>query len=252
MGIDFPMEGELIPSAAVVHPMCWIERRPMQVLLAESDKKSGEDLRLALLRHGYEMEVADSGASALRSYEEFDLILLDLELPDIDGLEVCRTIRQSSDIPIISFTGQGAEIDRVLSLQAGSDDCIVKPYGLRELIARINAVMRRASPSVRRDRVMSFGTLCIDGEGRQVYLDDEPVKLTRKEFDLLHLLASQPATVFTREQLMRQIWGVKPGSGSLAGGLTRTIDTHASSIRGKLGSSEWIITVRGVGFRFGG
>jgi DNA-binding response OmpR family regulator len=223
----------------------------MQVLLAESDKQSGEELRLALRRHGYEMEVADSGASALRSYGEYDLILLDLELPDIDGLEVCRTIRQESDIPIISFTGHTAEIDRVLSLQAGSDDCIVKPFGMRELLARMDAVMRRAAVRVRRDRAITYGSLRIDGEGRQIFLAGEVVKVTRKEFDLLYLLASQPSMVFTREELMRQVWGAKTSGGVLGANLSRTIDTHVSSIRSKLGSSDWIITVRGVGFRFG-
>ncbi|MDN3264567.1 response regulator transcription factor [Streptomyces sp. CSDS2] len=223
----------------------------MQVLLAESDRRSGEELRLALRRHGYEMEVADSGASALLSYGEFDLVLLDLELPDIDGLEVCRTIRRESDVPIISFTGNGAEIDRVLSLQAGSDDCIVKPFGMRELLARIEAVMRRSAVRFRRDRAISHGSLRIDGEGRQIFLEGESVKLTRKEFDLLHLLASQPSVVFTREELMRQVWGAKAGGGALGVSLSRTIDTHVSSIRSKLGSSDWIITVRGVGFRFG-
>ncbi|MFD7506290.1 response regulator transcription factor [Streptomyces sp. NPDC059850] len=223
----------------------------MQVLLAESDRQSGEELRLALRRHGYEMEVADSGASVLCSYGEFDIILLDLELPDIDGLEVCRTIRRESDVPIISFTGHSAEIDRILSLQAGSDDCIVKPFGMRELLARMDAVTRRAAGRVRRDRAISYGSLRIDGEGRQIFLDGEVVKLTRKEFDLLHLLASQSSVVFTREELMRQVWGARASGGVLGASLSRTIDTHVSSIRNKLGSSDWIITVRGVGFRFG-
>ncbi|MFB6923541.1 response regulator transcription factor [Streptomyces noursei] len=224
----------------------------MHVLLAESDRQSGDILRQAMRRHGYEVELTDNGANALKSYEGYDLILLDLELPDIDGLEVCRSIRESSDVPIIAFTGHGTELDRVLCLQAGCDDCMVKPYGLRELLARIEAVMRRVRPRPVEGRSIAYGPLQIDRDGREVFLNEEPVKLTRKEFDLLHLLASQPARVFSREQLMDKVWGPRGPRGTLGAKLTRTIDTHVSSLRGKLGSSEWIITVRGVGFRFGG
>ncbi|OII65747.1 DNA-binding response regulator [Streptomyces sp. CC53] len=220
-------------------------RTGLRILVVENEARAAESLVMGLRRHGYEAESVNTGARALQAHTETDLVLLDLDLPDLDGLEVCRGIRAASDTPIIAITARDTELDRVLGLQAGSDDYMVKPYGFRELMARIEAVMRRVRPRPPAAHVITSGPLTIDARTRQVRLDGRPVEVTRKEFDLLYLLASQPETVVSRKQLMTQVWDdswSRPG---------RTIDTHVSSLRGKLGSSSWIITVRGVGFRFG-
>jgi DNA-binding response OmpR family regulator len=198
-----------------------------------------------LRRHGYIADSVDTGTHALKTYQRADLVLLDLELPDIDGLEVCRAIRAACDIPIIAVTARSTELDRVLGLQAGSDDYLVKPYGFRELMARVDAVMRRVRPRRHTVRTVSHGPLRIDCGVREVSLDGRLVDVTRKEFDFLYLLASQPETVFTRKQIMARVWDTEWTR------FSRTIDTHVSSIRKKLGASTWIITVRGVGFRLG-
>ncbi|MEU2228332.1 MULTISPECIES: response regulator transcription factor [unclassified Streptomyces] len=218
----------------------------MNVLVVESDSRAADTLMRGLARQGYTTHGSTTGAQALRAHHEADLVLLDLDLPDLDGLEVCRGIRAVSDTPIIVVTGRDSELDRVLGLQAGSDDYLVKPYGFRELLARIEAVMRRVRlRSQSRSRVITHGPLRIDAEARVATLDGEPVDLTRKEFDLLYLLASQAGAVIPRRQIMAQVWD---DAWSPHG---RTIDTHVSTLRGKLGSSRWITTVRGVGFRLG-
>ncbi|RPE43823.1 DNA-binding response OmpR family regulator [Streptomyces sp. Ag109_O5-1] len=221
-------------------------RRPSaswRVLVVENDQSDMDTLAAGLRRHGHQVEGVGTGSAALQAYQVSDIVLLDLELPDLDGLEVCRSIRSLSDVPLIAVTGWGTELDRVLGLQAGADDYLVKPYGFRELMARMDAVMRRARPQSVTARVVSCGPLRIDASSREVSLHGEAVEVTRKEFDLLFLLAAHPGTVITRKRIMQQVWG---GSWS-----RRTVDTHVSSLRGKLGGSDWIVTVRGVGFRFG-
>ena len=196
--------------------------------------------------HGHRAEAVRTGDKALVEYRFADLVLLDLDLPDVDGLDICHGIRAASDVPIITITARADEVDRVLGLQAGSDDYLVKPYGFRELMARIEAVMRRARPSAVLDRVIEHGPLHIDTLSREVRMRDRVVPVTRKEFDLLYLLASQPRTVVPRQQIMSQIWQ------DVWSESTRTIDTHVSSLRSKLGCGSWIVTVRGVGFQLGG
>ncbi|MFJ1808371.1 response regulator transcription factor [Streptomyces sp. NPDC088157] len=213
------------------------------VLVVESDVQYSDSLVHGLRRHGHEVNVVERGGMALQVYGHADLVLIDLELPDLDGLEVCRAIRTVSDIPIIALTARGTELDRVLGLQAGADDYMVKPYGFRELMARMQAVMRRARPAPRPVDVISHGPLRIDVGSREVSLYGRPVLVTRKEFDLLHLLASHPGSVIPRNRLMQQVWGDSWSR--------RTVDTHVSSLRNKLGASDWIITIRGVGFRLG-
>lgn len=181
----------------------------------------------------------------MRTCHGADLVLLDLGLPDLDGLEVCRGVRAVCDIPIITVTARGTELDRVLGLQAGSGDYLVKPYGFCELMARIEAVMRHIRPRPHAGRTIAHGPLHIDSDAREVRLGSRLINVTRKEFDFLHLLASQPETVFSRKQIMSRVWGTDWTKSS------RTIDTHVSSLRGKLGASTWIITVRGIGFRLG-
>ncbi|HET6860429.1 MAG TPA: response regulator transcription factor [Streptomyces sp.] len=214
-----------------------------RVLVVESDSSDAESLAAGLRRHGHTVERVGTGVEALQAYGDVDLVLLDLELPDLDGLEVCREIRLVCDIPLIAVTSRGAEIERVLGLQAGADDYLVKPYGFRELMARMGAVMRRSRPQYLAAKVVSHGPLHIDANTRKVSLHGRRVGVTLKEFDLLYFLASHPHTVIPRKRLMQQVWGDSWSR--------RTADTHVSSLRSKLGSSDWIITVRGVGFQLG-
>lgn len=214
-----------------------------RILVVESDAGDAESLAKGLQRQGHQVECVTTGGAALQTYEDVDLVLLDLELPDLDGLDVCRGIRTVCDIPVIAVTARGSELDRVLGLQAGADDYLVKPYGFRELMARMDAVMRRSQPRPTVAKVVSQGILRIDASLREVSLAGRSVEVTRKEFDLLYLLASHPDTVISRKRLMREVWGDSWSR--------RTIDTHVSSLRNKLGASDWIITVRGVGFRLG-
>jgi len=213
------------------------------VLVAEGNRSDAKALVGELRRYGHDANSVGTGSETLQSFEDSDLVLLDLDLPDLDGLEVCRGIRSFSNIPIIAVTSRGTELDRVLGLQAGADDYLVKPYGFRELIARMEAVMRRAQSQPAASKVVSYGPLSIDANRREVSLDGRPIDVTRKEFDLLYLLASNPQVVIPRKRLMHQVWGDSWSR--------RTVDTHVSSLRNKLGSSGWIITVRGVGFRLG-
>ncbi|MGH3625714.1 MAG: response regulator transcription factor [Sciscionella sp.] len=229
---------------ATVNDTKSLRKAPLQVLVVTSDTALVESLTRGLRRHGYDADGVDTGTDALKCYHRADLVLLDLELPDLDGLEVCRGIRTVCDIPIITVTARGTELDRVLGLQAGADDYVVQPYGFRELIARIEAVMRRARPQPAASKILC-GPLHIDFAVREVHLHDQPINLTRKEFDLLQLLASQPHSVVSRQHIMSIVWDDDWMSSS------RTIDTHVNSLRKKLGASAWIITVRGVGFRFG-
>ncbi|WP_236653659.1 response regulator transcription factor [Streptacidiphilus melanogenes] len=218
----------------------------LRVLVVENDPDAAKSLVHELRRHGHAARSVGTGGLALQLRPGVDLVLLDLDLPDLDGLEVCRRLRAEGDTPIIIVTARGTELDRVLGLQAGSDDYVVKPYGLRELLARIDAVMRRAHPSAPPSApVITHGTLRIDARTREIALGGRRIPLTPKEFDLLHLLASQPDTTLSRRQLLRQVWD---DEWSHQG---RTIDTHVSSLRSKLGSGSWIVTVRGVGFRIG-
>jgi DNA-binding response OmpR family regulator len=218
----------------------------VRVLVVEDGDHASEQLTSGLRRHGHEVDRVGTGQAALHAHHRADLVLLDLDLPDLDGLEVCREIRCTSDTPIITVTARSAELDRVLGLQAGSDDYVVKPYGFRELMARIEAVMRRARPGAAgRPAAISHGPLRIDLAAREVCVHGRPVALTRKEFDFLRLLATQPQTVVCRREIMAQVWDYESVHSS------RTIDTHVSSLRQKLGSPDWIVTVRGVGFRLG-
>jgi len=217
-----------------------------RVLVAQNDTGDLEALARSLKRHGHAVCRARTGSEALGAYQDVDIVLLDLELPDLDGLEVCREIRSASDVVVIVVTARESELDRVLGLQAGADDYMVKPYGFRELLARIAAVMRRARAqayATTTEQALVRGPLRIDAGSREVRLAGRAVCVTRKEFDLLWLLAANPDAVVPRRQIMDQIWGDSWSR--------RTVDTHVSSLRGKLGHSNWIITVRGVGYRLG-
>ncbi|MBV2154917.1 response regulator transcription factor [Kitasatospora sp. SUK 42] len=218
------------------------------VLVVGEHPAVAESMLHNLRRQGYEVKSAGTGREALETYHDVDLVLLDLELPDVDGLEVCRAIRAAGNTPVIAFAGRDTELDRVLALQAGSDDCIAKTCGPREVAARIEAVIRRTRSHTRSDnsRDISLRSLRIDGRARVVRLNDRVVNVTAKEFELLYILASNPESVMSRKELMAKVWESDWRESS------RTLDTHVSSLRGKLGASRWIITVRGVGYRIGG
>jgi DNA-binding response OmpR family regulator len=215
------------------------------VLVVEQDAATAEAMVHDLRRQGYTALSVDTGARALRLYRNADLVLLSLELPDIDGLEVCQSLRAESDIPMIAFTHLDKELERVLALKAGADDCVVKTCGSREIGARIEAVLRRTRPRKTISETISLRPLRIDPRTREVRLRDRLVDVTSKEFELLYTLAANPENVVSRKELMAKVWG----SNWLR--TSRTIDTHVSSLRAKLGSSGWIITVRGVGYRMG-
>ncbi|MEV0446178.1 response regulator transcription factor [Streptomyces spectabilis] len=222
----------------------------MHVLLVGDENGISDCLLRGLRQQGYGVVEAYTGAQALKAHDETDLVLLDLQLPDIDGLEVCRSIRAVSDTPIISFTEERSELVRVLGLQAGADDCMDKPYGFRELVARIDAVMRRVGGVAESTKLVEHGALRINAATREVLLGDRLIETSRKEFELLHYLASNPGIVVSRRRLMAEIWGDPMRNYPAGSAVSRTIDTHVSTLRRKLGSSAWIRTVRGVGFTF--
>lgn len=214
----------------------------MRVLLVEDDARVAAALEQALRRRGYETLRAATAADALAA-PPVDLVLLDLCLPDQDGIEVCRELRRRSDVAIIAVTARGDEWDRVTGLRTGADDYLVKPFGLAELQARIDAVMRRAARSANPKGQITVGSLVVDLDGRSVTIDHRNVSLTRKEFDLLVALARRPGMVVARDQLLADVW-----RSTWAGNL-HTIEVHLASLRGKLGDPTLIQTVRGVGYR---
>nr|WP_272954663.1 response regulator transcription factor [Kribbella sandramycini] len=213
-------------------------------MVVEGASAEIEARRQQLRRQGYAVSSVDTGAKALQAHRTSDFVLLDLDLPDIDGLEVCRSIRAAGNKPIISVS-TGAETDRVLALKAGADDCVDAQCGSREMLARIEAVLRRSLPCKQPGRIIRVGDLSIDAQTHEARLGDRPVSLTGKEFELLHKLASHPDEPVSRKQLMASVWETSWADSS------RTIDTHVRSLRAKLGASSWIITVRGVGYRIG-
>lgn len=202
-----------------------------------------------LQRNGHTTELVRTGRAALQRYPAADLVLLDADLPDIDGIEVCQSLRALSEVPIIMLTSRSSELDQVLGLRAGSDDYLVSPVGPRELMARIDAVTRRTrGPAITREpqHPIVHGRLHVHPAGRRVLVDDRPVSVTRKEFDLLQVLAAQPWSVVSRRELMTSVWGAGTRASS-----SRTLDAHVNSLRHKLGGRDWILTVRGIGFRMG-
>jgi two-component system, OmpR family, response regulator RegX3 len=213
----------------------------VRVLVVEDEDAIAEPLVEGLDREGYDVVRVATGQEALDA-DEADLILLDLRLPDIDGFTVCRELRARSDVPIIVVSARGEEVDRVVGLELGADDYVVKPYGLRELVARIRAVMRRRDGGTKRD-VLRVGPLEIDERARRASYDERELQLTAKEFDLLALLASDPGSVVDRETILRRVWETTWYGGQ------KTIDVHVAALRKKLGDPEAIETVRGIGYR---
>lgn len=215
----------------------------MRVLVVEDDEAIAAPLMTGLEREGYEPEWVATGRDALERAADVDLVLLDLGLPDIDGYEVCRRIRARSDVPVIVVTARGDEVDRVVGLELGADDYLVKPFGFRELVARIRAVTRRITPSTAEAPVTTIGDLVVDRRARRVTMAGAEIELTRKEFDLLASLADDPGATRTRDQIMEEVWDAHWY------GPTKTLDVHIAALRRKLGEPELIETIRGVGFR---
>jgi len=213
----------------------------VRILIVEDDDAIAKPLADGLRSEGFDVTRVATGEDALEAALP-DLVLLDLRLPGIDGTEVCRRLRSRSDVPIIMVTAKGEEVDRVVGLELGADDYIVKPFGFRELLARIRAVTRRTRPSGDGSR-MRLGRLEVDVRGRRATVDGDALPLTTKEFDLLALLASEPGAVVSRRRILREVWDTEWY------GPTKTVDVHVASLRRKLGDPGWIETVRGVGLR---
>jgi two-component system, OmpR family, response regulator RegX3 len=216
----------------------------MRVLVVEDDDSIAVPLVRGLEKEGFEVERVATGAAALNA-DEPDLVLLDLGLPDLDGLEVCRRLRARSDVPIIVVTARGEEVSRVVGLELGADDYVVKPFGLRELAARIRAVTRRTSGGrqlVEPDSV-ELGGLVVDRRAHRVTVDGALVELTPKEYDLLAFLAGDPGRAWSRMEILREVWDAHWY------GPTKTLDVHVAALRRKLGDASYLETVRGVGFR---
>jgi two-component system, OmpR family, response regulator RegX3 len=224
-----------------------------RILFVEDELAIVEPFSRALAREGFEVVSVRTAAEALERFasDEPDLVLLDLTLPDGDGREVCRDLRRRSAVPIIMLTARGTETDRVVGLELGADDYVVKPFSGAEVVARIRAVLRRAGAGASDEPAAPFavGELALDPAARRARLDGEELELSRKEFDLLLELASHAGRVVTREDLMSRVWDENWF------GSTKTLDVHVGWLRRKLGddpaSPRWVHTVRGVGFRFG-
>jgi two-component system response regulator RegX3 len=214
----------------------------MKILVVEDEKAIAEPLMAGLQQEGFETEWAPTGERALEAAEP-DVVLLDLRLPDIDGYTICRRLRERSQVPIIVVSARGEEADRVIGLELGADDYVVKPFGLRELVARIRAVTRRTAPRPPDEGRLIVGELLVDTRARRALLGERELGLTAKEFDLLAALAAEPGAAVTRKALFERVWE------SRWFGSTKTIDVHVASLRRKLGDPAWIETVRGVGFR---
>ena len=221
------------------------------ILVCDDQAMVHEALGVYLQNEGYQMVSAYDGAEALKLVEEKkpDLIILDLMMPQISGIEVCREVRKSSNVPILMLTAKGEEIDRILGLELGADDYIVKPFSPREVVARIKAVLRRVNESAEEDttRVLRFDGLTINLANYEVKINDKQVPFTPKGVEILYLLASHPGQVFDREQILSRVWGYDYF------GDTRAVDTQIKRIRQKFPEDAkgfGIRTISGVGYKF--
>lgn len=220
------------------------------ILVVEDEPDLRSLLDRQLDRAGYRVLLAEDGIEGLEtaSQETVDLVLLDLMLPHLDGLEVCRRLKRdprTSRLPVIMLTAKGEPVDRIVGLELGADDYITKPFNLRELLLRIAAVLRRNQGEDGRPDRIEFDGLRIDAAGRTVDVQNEPVRLTTREFDLLLFLVTHPSRVFSRAELLRQVWNYD------FEGYDRTVDAHVARLRRKLGErGEWIETAWGVGYKF--
>jgi DNA-binding response OmpR family regulator len=217
------------------------------ILVVEDEASIASFVSLYLKNAGYTVRTASTGGEALTmsAAEQPALIILDLNLPDIDGIEVCRRIRKSADIPILMLTARDEDVDKIIGLEVGADDYLTKPFNPRELVARVKSVLRRAAPD-RKDlesAELRHGDLKVDAGRREVHVGSEEIQLAPKEFDLLWELLDHRGLVLTRDQLLERVWGY-----TFAGD-TRTVDVHVRQLRRKLGEASPIVTVWGVGYK---
>jgi two-component system response regulator RegX3 len=224
----------------------------IRILVVEDEESFIDALHIGLTREGFDVTIARDGQEGLALFQSktFDLVLLDLMLPKVSGLDVCRTIRSSSDLPIIIVSAKGEEVDMVLMLEIGADDYVTKPYRLRELVARIRAVLRRReghTDAPQSEEVLIHSALRLDVDARRCFVGETEVKLRKKEFALLQLLMENPGRVLTREVLIDRVWG------NDYVGDTKTLDVHIKRLRSLIEedpkSPAYITTVRGVGYR---
>lgn len=224
----------------------WATLGDVKVLLVEDDDAIAESVVNSLGSAGFEVERVSTATDGVTvgSRGRHDVILLDLGLPDGDGLEVAKALREVVTTPILIVSARGDEVDRIVGLEIGADDYIVKPFSQRELVARIRAVLRRSGRSTEEIEDVRDARLRIDRKARVVILDGAEIHFTAKEFDLLSYLAEEPGVVFRRNEILDHVWDVDWY------GTTKTLDAHVAAIRKKLGDQRWIEAVRGVGFRF--
>jgi DNA-binding response OmpR family regulator len=219
------------------------------ILVIEDEAPLAAALRYSLQKEGFQVFSASDGLDGLEKARSLrpNLIILDLMLPRLDGIEVCRRLRAASNVPILILTARADEVDKVVGLEVGADDYMTKPFGMRELIARVRALLRRGGDVATGDRPITVAGLTIDPRGRTVRRDDGEVRLHPREFELLYFLASHPGQAFTREQIIERVWGYDfPGD-------ARTVDVHVRWLRAKLEDDPahpvHLLTVRGVGYK---
>ena len=217
------------------------------VLVVEDESSISSFVALYLKNAGYLVRTASTGSEALSQVaaDMPGLIVLDLMLPDIDGIEVCKRIRQTSDVPILMLTARDEDVDKIIGLEVGADDYLTKPFNPRELVARVKSILRRSAPERREHQTEQIihGDLRVDSGRREVHVGDEEIQLAPKEFDLLWELLDHRGLVLTRDQLLERVWGY-----TFAGD-TRTVDVHVRQLRRKLGDASPIVTVWGVGYK---
>lgn len=226
-----------------------------KVLVVDDEKLIVKGLRFSLLQEGYEVDCAYDGEEAITfaKNNEYDIILLDVMLPKFDGFEVCQQVREFSDVPIIMLTAKGDDMDKILGLEYGADDYITKPFNVLEVKARVKAIMRRTGKKeekVDESNILMKHDMKIDRESRRVFIEEEEISLTAKEFDLLELLALNPDKVYSREQLLNMIWKYEYS------GDARTVDVHIRRLREKIeknpSNPKYVFTKWGVGYYFKG
>jgi DNA-binding response OmpR family regulator len=216
-------------------------------LVVEDESSIASFVALYLKNAGYTVKTAATGGEALKQVgvDQPSLIVLDLNLPDIDGIEVCRRIRKAADVPIIMLTARDEDVDKIIGLEVGADDYLTKPFNPRELVARVKSVLRRSAPDRKNleSAQIQHGDLAVDAGRREVHVGDQEIQLAPKEFDLLWELLDHRGLVLTRDQLLERVWGY-----TFAGD-TRTVDVHVRQLRRKLGEASPIVTVWGVGYK---
>jgi len=220
---------------------------PHTILVVEDESSIASFIALYLKNAGYQVKTVATGSGALNQVAAGmpSLIILDLNLPDMDGIEICRRIRKSSDVPILMLTARDEDVDKIIGLEVGADDYLTKPFNPRELVARVKSVLRRAAPDRKEPEsaVLRHGDLVVDAGRREVHVGDVEIQLAPKEFDLLWELLDHRGLVLTRDQLLERVWGY-----TFAGD-TRTVDVHVRQLRRKLGDASPIVTVWGVGYK---